>query len=156
MSKVNTKQVVSNEVKTASAIMESAVMQSEKIADHAAIVVERMKGIKTISAKVESLSGIEALNKLSSGNVNEIVSLMQESFTDEKVSKLLKLAMDFLSDSLARNVKVSNESGKTRSCRLDVKGDISAEALAYKALIDMQAVIIKRNSAFKKITLAIS
>jgi len=156
MSKVNTKNVVSNEVKTASAITESIAEQSEKIVDHAAIVIERMKGLKTISNKVESLSGVEALNKLSAGNVDEIVSLMQESFTDEKVSRLLKLAMDFLSDSLAKSVKVSNESGKSRSCRLDLKDDASAPALAYKAMIDLQGVLIKRNSAFKKITLAIA
>lgn len=156
MSKVNSKNVVSTKENTANAITESVVSQSEKIVDHAALVMERVKGLKTICNKVESLSGVEALNKLSYGNVNEIVSLMQESFNDEKVSRLLKLAMDFLSDSLAKSVKVSNEAGKARSCRLDLKDDASAPALAYKALIDLQGVLIKRNSAFKKITLAIA
>lgn len=156
MSKVNSKNVVSTKENTASAITESLVSQHEKQVDHAAIVIERMKGLKTISNKVENLTGIEALNKLSAGNIDQIVILMQESFTDEKVSKLLKLAMDFLSDSLAKSVRVSNEAGKSRSCRLDLKDDASAPALAYKALVDMQGVIIKRNSAFKKITLAIA
>lgn len=152
----NVKNVVSNEVNTASALVESVISQSGKLVDHAAIVIERLKGLKTISNKVESLSGVETLNKLSSGNIDEIVSLMKESFTDEKVSKLLKLAMDFLSDSLAKSVKVSNESGKSRACRLDLKDDSSAPAIAYKAMIDLQAVVIKKNSAFKKVTLAIA
>ena len=130
--------------------------QMKEAIDYAPLVIERVKGIKTICTKVESLSGVEALNKLSSGNVDKIATLMQESFTDEKISRLLKLAMDFLSDSLAKSVKVKNETGKTRSCRLDLRDDSSAPALAYKALIDMQGVIIKRNSAFKKITLAIA
>jgi len=142
--------------KTASATTESTIAQAEKTIDHAALVLERVKGLKTISLKVENLSGIETLNKLSAGNIGGIVSLMQESFSDEKVSRLLKLAMDFLSDSLAKSVKVKNESGKTRSCVLDLKDDASATALAYKALIDLQSVIIKRNSAFKKVTLAIA
>jgi len=143
--------------KTADAItIESVVSQSEKIVDFSALVVERVKGLKTISLKIENLSGIETLNKLSAGNIGGIVSLMQESFSDEKVSRLLKLAMDFLSDSLAKSVKVKNESGKARSCALDLKEDTSATALAYKALIDLQSVIIKRNSAFKKVTLAIA
>lgn len=149
------KNVVTTEKNTASALVESTIEQAGKVIDHAAIVIERVKGLKTISLKIENLSGIETLNKLSAGNLNEIVSLMQESFTDEKVSKLLKLAMDFLSDSLAKSVKVSNEAGKSRACRLDLKDDTSAQALSYKALIDLQSVIIKRNSAFKKVTLAL-
>ena len=150
------KNVASTKENTASAITEGVIAQAEKITDFSALVIERVKGLKTISLKIENLSGIEALNKLSAGNIGEIVNLMQESFTDEKISRLLKLAMDFLSDSLAKSVKVSNESGKSRSCRLDLKDDSSAPALAYKAMIDMQGVIIKRNSAFKKITLAIA
>ena len=149
------KNVVSTEEKTVNALVESVVKQSEKVTDYSSLVIERVKGIKTISLKVENLTGIEALNKLSAGNVNEIVTLMQESFSDEKIGKLLKLAMDFLSDSLAKNVKVSNEAGKSRSCRLELRDDTSASALAYKSLIDLQAVIIKRNSAFKKVTLAL-
>jgi uncharacterized protein with NAD-binding domain and iron-sulfur cluster len=153
--KVKTAVIVTSE-KTANVIMESVVSQTEKVVDYSALVAERVKGIKTISLKVENLSGVETLNKLSAGNVNEIVSLMQESFSDEKVSKLLKLAMDFLSDSIVKAVKVKNDAGKTRSCRLDLTDDTSASALAYKAMVDLQAVIIKRNSAFKKVTLAIA
>ena len=149
------KNVVSTKENTASAITESVTTLAEEQIHFYTLVVERAKGLKTICNKVESLSGVEALNKLSAGNVNEIVSLMQESFTDEKISKLLKLAMDFLSDSLAKSVKVSNEAGKSRACRLDLKDDTSAPALSYKALVEMQAVIIKRNSAFKKVTLAL-
>lgn len=149
------KNVVSTKVNTASEVMESVIAQAEKVINHTALVVERVKGIKTISNKVESLSGVEALNKLSSGNVDEIVNIMRESFTDEKVSRLLKLAMDFLSDSLAKSVKVSNEAGKSRACRLDLTDDTSAQALSYKALIDLQSVVIKKNSAFKKVTLAL-